>query len=49
MTLKLSTKKWKENVVEDALSRKEEDIETLICAIHSIRLLVERNEDKMVV
>jgi len=29
MTLKSSTKKWKYNVVADALSRRDEDVEAL--------------------
>jgi len=33
MTLKSSTKKGKKNVVADALSRKDEDVEALLCAI----------------
>ena len=38
MTLKSSTKKGKQNVVEDALSRKDEDVEAFICAISIIQL-----------
>jgi len=30
-------KKWKKNVVVDALSRKDEDVETLFCAISIIQ------------
>jgi len=36
MTLKSSTKKGKKNVVANALSRKDEDGEALICAISVI-------------
>jgi len=36
MTLKSSTK-WKKNVVADALSRKDEDMEALFCAISIIQ------------
>ena len=37
MTLKLSTKKGKKNVVADALSRKDEDVEALLNAISIIQ------------
>jgi len=37
MILKSSTKKGKQNVVEDALSRKDEDVEALLCAISIIQ------------
>ena len=33
-------KKWKENVVADALSRKDEDVEALLCAISLICKLI---------
>ena len=38
MTLKSSTKKGKKNVIADALSRKDEDVEALLCAISIIQL-----------
>ena len=31
-------KKWKQNVVADALSRKDEDVETFLCTISIIQL-----------
>ena len=37
MTLKSSTKKGKKNVVADALSRKDEDVEEFFCAISIIQ------------
>ena len=37
MTLKSSTKKGKQNVVVDALSRKDEDVEAFICTISIIQ------------
>ena len=38
MTLKSYTKKGKQDVVADALSRKDEDVEALFCAISIIQL-----------
>ena len=38
MTLKSSTKEKKQNVVTDALSRKDEDVEALLYAISIIQL-----------
>ena len=37
MTSKSSTKKVKKNVVADARSRKDEDVEALLCAIFVIQ------------
>ena len=38
MAFKSSTKKGKQNVVADALSRKDEDVESFLCAISIIQL-----------
>ena len=38
MTLKSSYKKWKQNVVAESLSRKDEDVEALLCGISIIQL-----------
>jgi len=38
MTLKSSTKEGKKNVVADKLSRKDEDVEALLCIISIIQL-----------
>ena len=49
MTLKSYTKKGKINVVADALSRKEEEVEALICAISVIQpdgIIEAREESK---
>ena len=35
--LEIIYKKWKKNVVADALSRKDEDLEALLCAISIIK------------
>ena len=38
MILKSSNKKGKQNVVADALSRKDEDVDAFLCAISIIQL-----------
>jgi hypothetical protein len=49
MILKSSIKKGKQNVVADALSRKDEDVEAFLCAISIIQpnwIIEERDEWK---
>ena len=49
MILKSSIKKGKQNVVEDALSRKDEDVEAFLCDISIIQpnwIIEERDEWK---